>query len=251
VDLLRKLTFEAVLDGKIVVLDDEGLPDFQMLQYYGKSASGRLVYYVFDLLYFQGHDLIGLPLVKRKVQQQKVLPAIPGIRFSDHVLRDGVLFYRVVKEKGLEGIIAKYAASGYQMGRRIRQWLKVKRRSTQEGVIAGFTAPRGGRKYFGALVLGVFEDDELIFIGRSGGGFGAKVQKEIYEKMESLIREESPFRVPPKTNAPVTWLKHELVCESSFSGWTADGVMRHPVFLRLREDKVAGEVMREILTDKQ
>jgi bifunctional non-homologous end joining protein LigD len=250
VDLLRKLTFEAVLDGEIVVVDDAGYPDFQMLQDYGKSVSGHLVYYVFDLLYFQGHDLTGLPLIKRKELLQKVLPAIPGIRFSDHVLRDGILFYQVVKQKGLEGIIAKHAASKYQMGRRIRQWLKVKRRLTQEGVIAGFTAPRGGRKYFGALVLGVFEGDELVFIGHSGGGFGAKVQKDIYEKMEPLIRKESPFRAPPKINAPVTWLKPELVCESSFSGWTLDGVMRHPVFLRLREDKAVREVMRDNLADK-
>jgi bifunctional non-homologous end joining protein LigD len=242
---LRKFRIEAVLDGEIVVVDARGHPDFQLLQSYPKSAGGHLLYYVFDLLYFRGHDLTSLPLVKRKELLKKILPPDPKIRFSDHVWQDGVLYFKVVKEQGLEGIIAKDAQSTYQIGKRSRQWLKVKTQLTQEGVIAGFTEPRGGRKYFGALVLGVFEGDELVFIGHSGGGFRAKEQKEIYERMESLIQKKSPFRVSPKTNTPVTWLKPELVCESSFSGWTAEAFMRHPVFLRLREDKTAGEVVRD------
>jgi bifunctional non-homologous end joining protein LigD len=245
VEALRKFGFEAVLDGEVVVVDDQGRPDFQLLQHYHESGSGHLLYYVFDLLHFQGHDLTGLPLLRRKELLKKILPSAPKIRFSDHVVREGVLFYEASKEKGLEGIIAKHSRSTYQMGMRSRQWLKVKTRLTQEAVIAGFTEPGGGRKHFGTLVLGLFQGDELTYIGHSGGGFGAKDLKEIRAKLDSLIRKECPFKVEPETNAPVTWVKPELVCEVGLTGWTGDGVMRHPVFLRLREDKTAGEVVRE------
>jgi bifunctional non-homologous end joining protein LigD len=245
VDSLQKFRFEAVLDGEIVVVDDRGHPDFQMLQNYQKTGSGHLLYYVFDLLYFRGHDLTNLPLLRRKELLKKILPSSPKIKFSDHVWKEGVLFFSVVKEKGLEGIMAKHSQSLYRVGRRSRQWLKVKTRLTQEGVIAGFTEPRGGRKYFGALVLGVFEGDELVYIGHSGGGFGAKNLKEIREKLDPLIRKECPFKVKPKTNTPVTWVKPELVCEVVFHGWTDEGIMRQPTFLRLREDKPAREVVRE------
>ena len=244
-EALRKFRFEAVLDGEIVVVDDRGHPDFQMLQDYQKSGSGHLLYYVFDLLYFAGHDLTGLPLVRRKEILKKILPSAPNVKFSDHVAKDGILFFQVVKEKGLEGIVAKHSQSAYRMGRRSRQWLKVKTHLTQEGVIAGFTEPRGRRKHFGALVLGVFQGDELIYIGHTGGGFGAEMLREIREKLDPLIRKKCPFRVEPKTNTPVTWVKPELVCEVMFQGWTDEGIMRQPVFLRLREDKNAREVVRE------
>ncbi len=247
VDSLRKLRFDAVLDGEIVVVDDQGRPDFQMLQHYQDSRSGYLLYYVFDLLYFRGHDLTDLPLLRRKEFLKKILPSTPKIRFSDHVWKEGVLFYNVAKEKGLEGIIAKHSQSVYEAGRRSRQWLKVKTQLTQEAVIGGFTEPRGGRKYFGALVLGVYEGDEVMYIGHVGGGFTANNLRDIREKLEPLTLEECPFTVKPETNAPVTWVKPELVCEVALSGWTEDAVMRHPVFLRLREDKAAREVVREKL----
>jgi bifunctional non-homologous end joining protein LigD len=245
VDSLRKLRFDAVLDGEIVVVDDQGRPDFEMLQHYQDSKSGHLLYYVFDLLYFRGHDLMDLPLIRRKEFLKKILPSTPKIRFSDHVWKEGVLFYKVAKEKGLEGIIAKHSQSVYEAGRRNRQWLKVKTQLTQEAVITGFTEPGGGRKYFGALVLGVYEGDELIYIGHVGGGFTANNLKDIREKLEPLIQKECPFAVQPETNAPATWVEPELVCTVALSSWTEDGVMRHPVFLRLREDKAAREVVHE------
>ncbi|MHB8907633.1 MAG: non-homologous end-joining DNA ligase [Syntrophales bacterium] len=244
-EALRTFGFDAVLDGEIVVVDDRGEPDFQMLQDYRKSGRGHLIYYVFDLIHFAGHDLTGLPLVRRKELLQKILPSTPNVKFSDHVGKDGVLFFRVVKEKGLEGIVAKHSQSAYRPGRRSRQWLKVKTHLTQEGVIAGFTEPRGARKHFGALVLGVFKGNELICIGHTGGGFTARTLREIRERLEPLIRKKCPFPVEPKTNTPVTWVKPELVCEVVFRGWTGEGLMRQPVFLRLREDKAAREVVRE------
>jgi bifunctional non-homologous end joining protein LigD len=244
-EALRKFRFEAVLDGEVVVVDDRGQPDFQMLQDYQKSGRGHLLYYVFDLLYFEGHDLTNLPLSRRKELLKKILPSAQGIRFSDHVLKEGVSFFNVVKEKGLEGIIAKHAQSAYRMGRRSREWLKVKTQLTQEGVIAGFTEPKRSRKNFGALVLGAFERDELIFVGHVGGGFSAKTLREIRDKLDPLIRKECPFKTNPETNTPVTWVKPELVCEVIFHGWTDEGIMRQPVFSRLREDKAAREVVRE------
>jgi bifunctional non-homologous end joining protein LigD len=244
VEALGECRFEAVLDGEIVAVDERGHPEFQRLQDYPKSG-GHLLYYVFDLLHFEGHDLTGLPLLRRKEILKRILPSASRVRFSDHVAKDGILFFRVAREKGLEGIVAKHGQSPYQVGRRTQQWLKVKTTRTQEGVIAGFTAPRGGRRHFGTLVLGVYEGEELVCIGHSGGGFGAEELRMIRERLHLLIQEECPFRVVPKTNTPATWVRPELVCEVAFSGWTGEGFLRHPVFRRLRDDKVAREVVRE------
>ncbi len=250
VEALRNFRFEAVFDGEIVVVDAQGRPDFQMLQNYQKSGGGRLLYYVFDLLYFQGHDLTNLPLIRRKELLKNILPSSPKIKFSDHISKEGVLFFSVVKGKGLEGVIAKHSQSIYRMGRRSRQWLKVKTRLTQEGVIAGFTKPKGMRKHFGSLVLGAFEGGELVYIGHSGGGFSMEQLKEIREKMDPLVQKNCPFKVESRSPAwldgsPITWLKPKLVCEVAFHGWTEECIMRQPVFLRLREDKAAHEVVRE------
>jgi bifunctional non-homologous end joining protein LigD len=244
-EALQQFGFDAVLDGEIVVADEQGLPDFQMVQNYQKSGRGYLIYYVFDLLFFQGHDLTNLPLFKRKELLGKILPTARYIKFSDHVWKEGVLFFKVVKEKGLEGVIAKHSQSPYRMGKRTRQWLKIKTQLVQEGVIAGFTEPKGGRKYLGSLVLGVFEGGELVCIGHSGGGFGAANLQEIHARLQPLIQKECPFKVEPDTNTPVTWVRPELVCEVTFAGWTEEGLMRQPVFSRLREDKAAREVGRE------
>jgi bifunctional non-homologous end joining protein LigD len=245
VEALRQFDFDALLDGEIVVVDDLGQPDFQLLQNYRKTGSGHLLYYVFDLLHLQGHDLTSLPLLRRKELLKKILPASPKIRFSEHIRQDGVLFFQVAKGKGLEGIIAKQAQSFYAIDRRSRQWLKVKMQLTQEGVVAGFTAPRGGRKHFGTLVLGVYKGDELICIGHAGGGFGTNELEGLHARLEPLIQKDCPFKVPPENRMPVTWVKPELVCEVVFHGWTDEGVMRQPSFLRLREDKAAREVVRE------
>jgi bifunctional non-homologous end joining protein LigD len=245
VEALRACRFEAVLDGEIVVVDERGHPDFQLLQHYRETGAGHLLYYVFDLLHFQGHDLTSLPLLRRKELLKRILPTGPRLRFSDHVESEGVLFFRVAREKGLEGIVAKHGQSTYQTGKRSRQWLKVKTRLTQEGVIAGFTAPRGGRGHFGTLVLGVYEGEELVCIGHAGGGFDADELRRIHALLLPIVQEACPFRIAPQTNSPATWVKPELVCEVALSGWTEDGLMRHPVYLRLREDKDPRDVVRE------
>ncbi len=245
VQALRTLGFEAVLDGEIVVVDDAGRPDFQRLQHYRDSRGGHLIYCVFDLLWLEGRDLTGLPLIGRKELLKRILPPVAGIRFSEHVWKEGALFYSAAREKGLEGIVAKHSQSVYETGKRSRQWLKVKILLTQEAVIAGFTEPAGGRRYFGALVLGVYEAGKLTYIGLVGAGFGGGDLRDIREKLEPLIRRECPFPEEPETRAAVTWVEPELTCEVSLSGWTEDGVMRQPVFRGLREDKTAREAVPE------
>lgn len=244
-EALRRLKFEAVLDGEIAVVDDQGRADFQLLQEFASTGKGHLLYCVFDLLHFQGRDLTGLPLFRRKDLLKRILPAGPLIRFSDHVEGEGILFFTAVRAKGLEGIIAKQRLSTYQPGKRSRQWLKLKAQLTQEGVIAGFTAPRGTRGHFGTLVLGLFEGGKLVCIGHAGGGFDAQELGRIHERLLPLVQARCPFDVEPETNAPATWVRPELVCEVRFTGWTAEGVMRHPVFLRMREDKGPFAAVRE------
>jgi bifunctional non-homologous end joining protein LigD len=245
VESLRKFGSDAVLDGEVVVVDDQGRPDFQALQHYKASAGRHLLYYVFDLLHLRGRDLMGLPLLRRKELLKRVLPGLPNIRFSGHVGGEGALFYSVTREKGLEGIIAKRSGSTYDAGARSRQWLKVKEQITQDGVIAGFTAPVGGRNHFGSLVLGVFEGGALTSIGSVGSGFTERDLAQIRAALDPLIQNECPLSVLPETNAPVTWVRPVLVVEVGLSGWTGDAVMRHPVFLRLREDKAARDAVRE------
>jgi bifunctional non-homologous end joining protein LigD len=234
---LQKLGLTAVLDGEIIVADDNGMPDFQKLQHYKGPASGHLIYYVFDILFYQGRDLTGLPLITRKEFLKELLPPDERIKYSEHVWKDGVSFFNAAKQKGLEGIVAKHSGSLYEPGSRNGQWLKIKNRITQDCVISGFTSPKGMRKYMGSLVLGAYSKGELIYIGHSGGGFGVENIKTMYEKLLPLARKTCPFKIKPPGNAPITWVKPTIVCEVAFTGWTKDKVMRQPVFLRLRDDK--------------
>jgi bifunctional non-homologous end joining protein LigD len=246
VDALRKLEFEAILDGEIVVVDDQGRPDFQKLQEFRghNSEQFHLIYYIFDIPYLQHHDLTSLPLLKRKKLLEEILPRNPNIRFSGHVLKEGIGFFRAIEKQGIEGMMAKRVQSAYRPGTRSRDWLKVKTHLTQEGVIAGFTQPRGSRKSFGALVLGAYQGKELTHIGQVGSGFNAGLLKKIHEQLTPLIRTTSPFKNPPETDGPVTWVRPKLVCEVVFHGWTKEGLMRQPVFSRMRPDKAAREVVQ-------
>lgn len=242
---LKKIKYNAVLDGELVVLDEEGHADFQELQHYDESEGKNLCYFVFDLLHLEGRNLFNVPLIKRKKLLREILPDSFIVLFSDHITEQGKAFFDMLRNKEIEGMMAKNAKSGYSPGKRSDDWLKIKAANRQDAVIVGYTEPKGSRKHFGSLVLGVYEDEELIFIGHSGGGFSTSSQKEILGKLKPLTREQSPFKKAIKTNSQVTWVVPKLVCEVSYTEWTKEGQMRHPKFLGLRLDKEASEVILE------
>lgn len=240
---LMKIKKDCVLDGEIVVLNEHGRPSFQKLQQFDEHRDLPIIYYVFDCLWYAGKDLTDLPLLERKKYVLKALPKSHAVLYSDHLETEGEKFFsEIIKLEGLEGMMAKRADSLYEEGRRSRSWLKIKLVNTQEAVIAGYTAPRQSRKYFGALVLGVYDNKKLRYIGHSGTGFTDTLLKELHARLQPLITDESPFDEKIPVNAAVTWVKPEMVCNVKFSELTDDGIMRHPVFMGLRIDKEPEEV---------
>ena len=234
----------AILDGEIVALDSDGMPRFQLLQpRVGRKSGiealrghGHIVYYVFDLLYLDGYDLMSCPLVERRRVLQQILKPVSFIKLSEHFASEGQAFFIQIEKFHLEGMIAKRANSTY-VQKRTKDWLKVKTVQRSEVVIGGYTEPRGSRSHFGALVVGLYCGDDLHYVAHVGGGFNQRALTEIYKLMQPLKTKGGPFVDAPKTNEPVQWLKPKLVGEVKFSEWTADNRLRHPVFVGLREDK--------------
>lgn len=246
VKALQELDTDAIFDGEIVVFNENGDCDFQSLQNYQRGEEGDLRYYVFDLLYYKGRDLRQTPLIERKQLLRKLIPkdveAI--VQYSSHVIGQGIKCFALAQERKLEGIIAKKCQSDY-ISRRSSSWLKFKICARQEAVICGFTAPKGGRKHFGALILGLYDEGRLRHIGHVGTGFDDKSLSLIFQKLRPLIKGQCPFAMAPATNTKPTWVQPKLLCEASFTEWTKEGQMRHPVFRGLREDKAAKAVHRE------
>jgi bifunctional non-homologous end joining protein LigD len=235
---------EAILDGEIVALDENGRPQFQLLQNklrirsgsYTKARSAQLVYFAFDLLYLDGYDVMACPVVERKAKLEQILRPSDFLKYSDHLEGEGEAFFREIAKFRLEGMIAKRAASKYAQ-KRTSDWLKVKTVQRSEVVIGGYTQPRGARSFFGSLVMGLYQDGKLQYVAHVGGGFNERTLTQIYKLLQPLKTDRSPFAIKPKTNEPVQWVKPKLVGEVKFSEWTADQRMRHPVFVGLREDK--------------
>ncbi|WP_276131752.1 DNA ligase D [Polluticoccus soli] len=243
-DELNRIKKKMVLDGELVAFGENGMPSFQAIQQYD-PATTPLVYYVFDILYLNGKSLENSPLLERKQILKDLLPESDIIKYCDHIETYGLEFFELMQQQGLEGMIAKRGDSRYIEDSRSSDWLKVKHMLTDEAVIAGYTAPRGGRSYFGALILGSYEKGKLKYIGHTGTGFTQKTLKEVHAKLQELETDESPFDEKVKVNSPVTWVKPKLVCNLKFTEVTADGNRRHPVFMGLRKDKAAKEVKLE------
>ncbi|MDB5202941.1 MAG: ligase [Ferruginibacter sp.] len=256
-DLLKKWKLNVVLDGEIVVLGAEGQANFNALQNWRSEADAELAFYVFDILWYEGKNLMDLPLSQRQAILQAVLPLEDDrIRISQVVRQGGIEFFEAAKKMNLEGIMAKRADSLYAPDVRTKEWLKIKANKRQEVVIGGFTKNDGTAKQFSSLLLGVYENKQFRYVGKVGTGFPEKLQKEMMAMFKPYITKKSPFTEEPDYNKPsrfrpnppnasATWLKPELVCEVSFAEITEDGVFRHPSFEGMREDKKAGSVIRE------
>lgn len=256
--LLKDWQINAVIDGEILVLNDKGVSDFGALQNWRSEADGNLVYYVFDILWYEGKNLMGLPLKQRQAILSVVLPTNDDrIRQSKVFDTGGIEFFNAAERIGLEGIIAKKASSVYTSDLRSKEWLKIKVQRRQEVIIAGFTKNAGTSKSFSALVLALYDDNgKLQYAGKVGTGFSDKLQKEMMEQFKPLITDKSPFEVEPDVDKPSrfrpqrlgakpTWLKPELVCEVAFAEVTSDGVFRQASFKGMRSDKKTKDVVLE------
>jgi bifunctional non-homologous end joining protein LigD len=241
---LEAVKGDAVIDGELVALDKDGVSHFQLLQN-ALRHEAKLLYCVFDLMFHNGEDLRGLTLLERKERLKDILPRHRLIGFSRHRKTFGTKFFGEAERQGLEGIMAKRAESIYVSGGRTADWLKIKTAKRQEVVIAGFTAPKRSRPFFGALVLALRENKSWRYIGHVGTGFSHQTLEELHRILVNLKYLKSPFPAKVKDQAVTTWVKPSLVAEVKFTEWTSSGEMRHPVYLGLRADKRAEDVVRE------
>jgi bifunctional non-homologous end joining protein LigD len=246
VPALQKIDGSCVLDGEICALDVRGRSRFQLLQNALKKGT-KLLYVVFDALFEGDKDLRRRPLLERKQILKRLLPRDSLLRYSEHVVGCGKREFAKAQRAHEEGVIAKRAAGLYYSGKRTREWLKFKAVQEQEVVIVGYTAPRGSRKYFGSLVLAVRDKSKKrwVYAGRVGTGFDQARLKSIYTTMQPLRTDKKPFDQKGANEKATTWLIPKLVGEVKFTEWTRESEMRHPVFLGLRTDKKAIEVVRE------
>ena len=247
---------DVILDGEVVAMDKEGRPSFQLLQ---NSAQSPSTFFVFDMLSENGQDLRDQPLEVRRQRLEKLLGKTKDpIRFSPSLGTDATRLLKEVCRRGLEGLIGKRSQSVYEAGRRSASWIKLKCGKEQEFVIGGYTLPKGTREHFGALLIGVYEDGELKFSGKCGSGFNTKMLGDIFRKMHALQQDACPFKnlpertqgrwsqnITPREMKLCRWIRPELVGQVKFAEWTDESKLRHPVFLGLREDKKAKEVVHE------
>jgi bifunctional non-homologous end joining protein LigD len=237
---------EATLDGELCALDDAGRPSFEALQSALSDDDAKLVYFVFDLLSVDDVDLRALPLVERKRRLGTLVRKTDAgpVRRVVASAGDGAAFLEAVRALGLEGLIAKRANAPYRPGRGL-DWQKVKTEARQELVVVGFTPPAGTRTGFGALLLGVHDERGLRYAGKVGTGFDETTLRTLLTRLRTSVVARPPIVDPPRMRG-VTWVRPELVAEVRFSEWTRDGRLRHPVFLGLRPDKRAADVVREV-----
>ncbi|MCW3115523.1 MAG: ligase [Segetibacter sp.] len=243
IEALKDVQHDVVLDGEIVVLDDKGRPNFDLLQKYKEGMP--IAYYCFDMLWLDGYDITGLILTDRKQLLKQVIPDNDVIKYSDD-FEDGELLFEQITAMELEGIVAKRKDSKYHPGKRVKEWLKLPTEIRQEFVIGGWTESDSGRP-FRSIVFGAYENGELKFIGHSGSGFKDEVMREVIERLKPLETEKKPFVDEVDHSTKPHWVRPELVGNFKFSTWTASGKIRKPaIFLGFRDDKDAKEVVREV-----
>jgi len=241
-----KLPPGCLIDGEAVALDDEGKPSFQLLQATLQDQKGaNLAFFAFDLLVDRGEDIKRLPNIERKDRLKSLLAGVhPPILFGDHVLGRGEELFREICKQGGEGLIAKRADAPYR-GDRARNWLKVKCIQRQEFVIVGWSES-DKRRGFRSLLLATRDKRKLTYAGKVGTGFSGKLIDQLMDRMEPLETTKAPVEVPRADRKGAHWLEPKLVAEIAFTEFTTDGVLRHPSFIALREDKPATQVVREV-----
>ena len=257
-ETLQQWNIDAVVDGEIVVVNEHGFPDFGGLQLWRSEDDGELLYYLFDILWLDGFSVMHLPLEERKQLLKAIVPKTnPHIRFSETLKDSGEEAFRLAKQLHLEGVMAKKSGSIYTIGKRTKDWLKIKTEKRQELVIGGYTHNEGSNKLFSALLLGIIEDGSFNFITPVGTGFNKKLQEEIVKKLRPFETRTCPFSTVPDYNKPsrfrpnppkatVKWVKPKVVAEISYREQTRGGAIRQPSLKGLREDKKPSEVVREI-----
>jgi bifunctional non-homologous end joining protein LigD len=252
---------DAILDGEIIVLNKRGTASFSDLQSrFGVTNKGvieqlaksqKIVYFVFDILYLDGYDLMPSPLLDRKAILKKVIRERIVFRVAPHTSGNGIKRFKNAERRHLEGIIAKNGDSHYEK-RRSSEWLKIKTTMRQEAVIVGYTMPQGSREYFGALHLGLYDGKRLVSVGKVGTGFDRAKLKVIFDLMKPLKTKNAPFdKMPSGLRESVQWLKPKLVCEIKFTERTREGSFRHPAFVGLRFDKKPIECTFEAKRDSK
>ena len=255
-EALQQWKINAVVDGEIVVVNEQGIPDFGKLQTWRSEADGQLLYYLFDILWLEGISVMHLPLEERRALLKSIMPRLPMIRISETIEDDGKQAFRHAQQLHLEGVMAKRSGSPYTTGQRTKDWLKIKTEKHQELVIGGYTLNEGTNKLFSALLLGIIEKGAFHFVTPVGTGFNKKMQEEIIGKLAPYVTKECPFAEVPEYNKPsrfrpnppkatVTWVRPKLVAEISYREMTSNGAIRQPSFKGLREDKKPSEVVRE------
>ena len=237
-----------ILDGEAVVLDDRGVSNFSDLQAaFQEDRHSYITYFAFDLLYLDGRNLSGLPLIRRKESLRKLLSGTEGtpLKFSEGIEGKGTVVFEKACTLGAEGIVSKLASSKYMSGRS-GAWLKIKCHLEQEFVIGGFTLPSNGAAGVGSLLLGYYQAGKLLYAGRTGTGFTQSTHRSLRSRLDKLTSKQSPFfDVPRDKQRDAHWVKPQLVAQVAFSTWTRDNLVRQAAFKGLREDKPAREVTRE------
>lgn len=255
---IKKLKLkESILDGEMIVLDKKGVSSFQLLQnYLSLDEKLKIKVAIFDIPFYEGYDLRKIPLLERKqvldyIFKKARIKKSSAVINTEHILGHGSEVYKNACKHGFEGIISKNISSGY-VEKRSKNWLKVKCVKKQEFVIGGYTKPRGARHFFGAILIGLYDNKKrLIYSGKVGTGFSEKTLEQLYKKFSSLETENCPFAKEPELAKmkDVTWLKPKLVAEVEFIEWTNEKRLRHPAFIGLRLDKSAKEVHPERRSD--
>jgi bifunctional non-homologous end joining protein LigD len=243
---------DAVVDGEVIALDDNGEPDFALLQarIKGRGVAAEptpFVYEVFDLLHLDGRSLLDEPLEERRRLLAGALRPDPRVRLSEHVETDGIAFFEAARVRGLEGIMAKDRHSPYVPGARSMVWLKVKIRPEQELVVGGWVKGTGKAVDLGALLVGVYEKGELRYAGKIGAGFTNTNRDELLAAVAPLATDDQPFAAPvPRAAARnAQWLRPELVIRAEFAGWTGDGLVRQAAYKGIELEKDPRKVIRE------